>query len=223
VSTVYFNLAGDDLEAVDFLAEQECDGNRSEILRRAVHEYLHCDNEAPSAVLRERDEAREVVTEILDLFERDGYPDSLTGISVGRAAYEAFQRAFPSEDWGPWESLEDFPAGDPCIPVCAGWEAVARAAVEAAELTHDADLRAERDELRACLSSLLDRTEGSRVLTDDETAEYRAVASASGPTPSGDDPVERLLALPLPENPSGASTSTPCRPPTLSSSPRLNG
>lgn len=37
---VYFNLDAGDLEAVDFLAERYFDGNRSEVLREAVSEYL---------------------------------------------------------------------------------------------------------------------------------------------------------------------------------------
>jgi metal-responsive CopG/Arc/MetJ family transcriptional regulator len=37
---VYFNLPGDDLEAVDYLAERE-GVSRSEVLREAVAEYLH--------------------------------------------------------------------------------------------------------------------------------------------------------------------------------------
>ena len=67
--------------------------------------------------------------------------------------------------------------------------------------------RDERDELRASLSSLLDRTEGSRVLTDDETAEYRALVSAASPAPAGDDPVGRLLALPCQTTTSGRQRS----------------
>ena len=38
---VYFTLPAGDLEAIDCLADQDFDGNRSEVLRDAVAEYLH--------------------------------------------------------------------------------------------------------------------------------------------------------------------------------------
>jgi metal-responsive CopG/Arc/MetJ family transcriptional regulator len=37
---VYFSLPAEDLEAVDFIAERDFDGNRSEVLRAAIGEYL---------------------------------------------------------------------------------------------------------------------------------------------------------------------------------------
>ena len=38
---VYFSLPAGDLEAVDYVAERDFDGNRSAVLREAVAEYLH--------------------------------------------------------------------------------------------------------------------------------------------------------------------------------------
>lgn len=38
---VYFSLPAGDLEAVDHIAETRFDGNRSQVLREAVTEYLH--------------------------------------------------------------------------------------------------------------------------------------------------------------------------------------
>ena len=63
-------------------------------------------------------------------------------------------------------------------------------------------------ELKASLSSLTDRAEAGYVLTGDEADEFRQLAATAVPVPdaAGDDPVERLLALPLPENDLGAST-----------------
>lgn len=48
----------------------------------------------------------------------------MTAVSPERAAYEAFRRAFPTEDWGPWELLpaEDRP----------GWRRIAEGAAGAA-------------------------------------------------------------------------------------------
>ena len=37
---VYFRLDDEDLDAVDFIAERDFDGNRSDVLRAAVAEYL---------------------------------------------------------------------------------------------------------------------------------------------------------------------------------------
>ena len=42
-------------------------------------------------------------------------------VTPGRAAYEAFQKAFPSEDWGPWDGIEV------ACDEHAGWEAIAAA------------------------------------------------------------------------------------------------
>jgi hypothetical protein len=63
-------------------------------------------------------------------------------------------------------------------------------------------------ELKASLSSLTDRAEAGRAITGDEAEEFRKLAATAVPVPgeAGDDPVERLLALPLPENDLGAST-----------------
>lgn len=38
---VYFDLPAEDLEAVDAIADRRHDGNRSEVLRQAVADYLH--------------------------------------------------------------------------------------------------------------------------------------------------------------------------------------
>jgi len=46
MTVVYFNLPADDLAAVDFLADRDEDGNRSEVLRHAVHDYLHREQSA---------------------------------------------------------------------------------------------------------------------------------------------------------------------------------
>lgn len=40
MAQVYFSLPAEDLEAVDYAAERDFDGNRSEVLRAAVTEYL---------------------------------------------------------------------------------------------------------------------------------------------------------------------------------------
>lgn len=51
---VYVSLPAEDLEAVDCLAEREFDGNRSQVLREAVAEYLH--GHAESAAAQDDDE-----------------------------------------------------------------------------------------------------------------------------------------------------------------------
>jgi predicted transcriptional regulator len=53
MSQVYFNLPAADLEAVDALAEMR-DGNRSEVLRQAVADYLYGTQEAVRADERRR-------------------------------------------------------------------------------------------------------------------------------------------------------------------------
>ena len=86
----------------------------------------------------------------------------MSGITAGQAAYEAFQQAFPAEDWGPWEHLDNLPADEGEIAARPGWEAVAKAAVIAyieangcdpvdwhAVVAEAGGWSSERDELRA--------------------------------------------------------------------------
>ena len=56
----------------------------------------------------------------------------MNGVTPGQAAYEAFQRAFPDETWGPWERIGDF--DDDVDPGSSrrGWEDIAQAAIGAA-------------------------------------------------------------------------------------------
>lgn len=56
-----------------------------------------------------------------------------------------------------------------------GWEASAKAAIEAAAQAELAALRVRAGELRASLDTLTDRAEAGGVITEDEAAEYRKV------------------------------------------------
>lgn len=77
----------------------------------------------------------------------------MTEVSPGQAAYEAFQRAFPSEDWGPWDGLDDIPPDEGEAAPRPGWEAVALAGCgEWAKIL--ADITEQRDELRSVLAEI---------------------------------------------------------------------
>jgi hypothetical protein len=66
-------------------------------------------------------------------------PEERDRLAAGKAAYEAFQRAFPSEDWGrPWNLLDDL-ADD----AREGWADIAEAASDeiAAHVNLERDAR----------------------------------------------------------------------------------
>lgn len=65
--------------------------------------------------------------EVGDRVSADGRGKGRTVMTPGHAAYEAFRKAFPTEDWGPWNS-----SGVTDGQGHGGWEAVARAAIGAA-------------------------------------------------------------------------------------------
>lgn len=67
----------------------------------------------------------------------------MNGKTDGQAAYEAFRKAFPLEDWGPWERIGHSLNGDEQ----PGWEAIAAAGAAAAH-TRVSDLLGEVNELR---------------------------------------------------------------------------
>jgi hypothetical protein len=105
----------------------------------------------------------------------------MSGKTPGRAAYEAFQRAFPAEDWGPWDKLGQFDGDEPRT----GWENIATAATDAYIAAATAAVSDGSTNTAAILGEVYAALRTVEAERDDLRALVAEMDAALGPRPNG--------------------------------------